>query len=127
MNSKQDAALEVTTPLVETVLREIAPLHPEPITPYQIFLNYRDGRGTRFTTFGMKLAKQVFETYTVRIPKDTTIKAKYLTALDRHMQWPYFLDRNRLILFNEMDAMEFTLFGGDLEGWCEGKDPGRGI
>jgi hypothetical protein len=75
----------------------------------------------------MKLAKQVFEAYTVRIPKDTTIKAKYLTALDRHMQWPYFLDRNRLILFNEMDAMEFTLFGGDLESWCEGKEPGRGI
>jgi hypothetical protein len=127
MSSSQEDVWEVKTPLVETVLREVSPLHPTPLTPFQIFQNYRDGRGTRFTTLGMKLAKQVFEAYTVRIPKDTPIKAKYLTALDRHMQWPYFLDRNRLILFNEMDAMEFTLFGGDLESWCEGKEPGRGI
>jgi hypothetical protein len=127
MNSKQEDVWEAKTPLVETVLREIAHLHEDPINPYDVFLNYRNGRGTRFTTFGMKLAKQVFETYTIRIAKDTVIKAKYLTALDRHLQWPYFLDRNRLILFNEMDAMEFTLYAGDLEGWFEGKDPGRGI
>jgi len=127
MSSSQDDAWAAKTPLVDTVLREIQPLYPDPLTPFQVFLNYRNGKGTRFTTFGMKLAKQVFEHYTVRIPKDTPIKAKYLTALDRHLQWPYFLDRNRLILFNEMDAMEFTLFGGDLESWCEGKDPGRGL
>jgi hypothetical protein len=127
MNSKPANAWEAKTQLVETVLLELAHLSSDKLTPYQIFLNYRDGRGTRFTTFGMKLASQAFESYTVRIPKDIKIKAKYLTALDRHLQWPYFLDRNRLILFNEMDAMEFTMFGGDLESWCEGKEPGRGL
>jgi hypothetical protein len=127
MSSKQDDAWEVTTPLVEAVLRELQALHPDTLTPYDIFQNFRKGHGTRFTTLGMKLAQQAFESYTIRIPKDAKLKAKYLTALDRHLQWPYFVDRNRLMLFNEMDAMEFTLYGGDLESWCEGKDPGRGL
>lgn len=114
------------TELVELILKELAPLYPD-INPYQIFLNFRNGHGTRFTKFGMKLAEQIFDTYTIPIPKDIKIKTKYLTALDRHMKWPYFLDQNKLMLFNEMDAMEFSLFNGDLENWCEGKDPGRGL
>lgn len=81
---------------------------------FQVFKN---SKGTRFTSFGYNSAKTIWRTYPIKLPEKYTILNKTLLLLDQRMIWPYFLSKKYLVLFNDMDAFEFSLYQGDINLW----------
>jgi len=89
--------------------------HGVDMRPRDIFYNYRK-KGLRLTYLGYDLLKQEFDCYRYPLESDTIIKPKHLIALDRNMQWPYYLSKKQIVLFSEEDSVVFKLVGG-YENW----------
>lgn len=81
------------------------------------FQVYKNPKGTRFTNLGYAVAKKIWQSYPVKFKKDYRVLNKTLLMLDQRMTWPYYLGKTSLVLFNEMDAFEFTLYQGDINLW----------
>lgn len=86
--------------------------------PLTFFTVYKNSKGTRFTGLGFELAKDIWKTYTVKLPENYITLNKTLLMLDSRMTWPYYLSKRKLVLFNEMDAFEFNLYQGDINLWA---------
>jgi hypothetical protein len=86
--------------------------------PLEFFSVFKNPKGTRFTRLGYELAQKIWTIYVVRIQKGTVVKNKALVMLDQRMTWPYYLSNTKLVLFNEMDAFEFSLYQGDINLWA---------
>lgn len=85
--------------------------------PVEFFQVYKNAKGTRFTGAGLDVAKTIWKTYTIKLPEKYSILNRTLLLLDERMTWPYYLSKRQLILFNEMDAFEFSLYQGDINKW----------
>lgn len=85
---------------------------------FEFFTIFKNAKGTRFTGTGLDLAKDLWKFYIVKLPDNYKILNKTLLLLDERMTWPYYLSKKQLILFNEMDAFEFTLYQGDINLWA---------
>lgn len=86
--------------------------------PLNFFHVYKNPKGTRFTGLGYNLARKIWQTYTIKFPVEYTVKNRTLIMLDKLMSWPYYLTGTKLIVFNEMDAFEFSLYQGDINLWA---------
>ena len=84
----------------------------------EFFQIYKNAKGTRFTGTGFELAKHIWKIYPLKLKQDYRILNKTLLLLDHRMTWPYYLSKRQLVLFNEMDAFEFTLYQGDINLWA---------
>jgi len=91
----------------------------------EFFQIFKNPKGTRFTITGYSIASKLWQTYVVKFPMDNKekkitykIKNRTYLMLDQRMTWPYYLSRNKLVLFNEMDAFEFSLYQGDINLWA---------
>lgn len=82
------------------------------------FLVFKNAKGTRFTGKGLDLAKDLWKTYIIKLPDNYKVLNKTLLLLDERMTWPYYLSKRQLVLFNEMDAFEFSLYQGDINLWA---------
>jgi hypothetical protein len=98
----------------ELILEELSKEYETPLTFFSIFKN---PKGTRFTYTGFTLAKSKWTVYTIKLPVKYKILTKTLLLLDERMSWPYYLDKTKLVLFDEMDAFEFSLYQGDINLW----------
>jgi hypothetical protein len=85
--------------------------------PVEFFQIYKNSKGTRFTGAGLEVARTIWKTYTIKLPEKYIILNRTLLMLDDRMTWPYYLSKRQLILFNEMDAFEFSLYSGDINLW----------
>lgn len=85
---------------------------------FEFFQIFKNAKGTRFTGKGLDIAKNIWKTYKIPLPTNYRILNKTLLLLDQRMQWPYYLSKRQLILFNEMDAFEFSLYQGDINLWA---------
>lgn len=85
--------------------------------PVEFFQIFKNTKGTRFTGQGLDIARSIWKIYTIKLPEKYIIVNRTLLMLDERMTWPYYLSKHQLILFNEMDAFEFTLYQGDLNKW----------
>lgn len=63
----------------------------------------------RLSYTGYLILKKVFTAYSFDL--GVPLNAGHLIALNK-MEYPYFITRNRLILFSEVDATVVTLAGG---------------
>jgi hypothetical protein len=45
---------------------------------------------------------------------------KAVVKMDRTMQWPYYIDNKKLVLFSEKDSVILKLKGQNLEKWLNG-------
>jgi len=108
MNSPKN---KISEQVLETIRKQVQ----QPVEFFQIFKN---AKGTRFTGTGLEVAKTIWNTYTVKLPEKYIILNKTLVMLDQRMTWPYYLSKRQLILFNEMDAFEFSLYSGDINLWA---------
>jgi hypothetical protein len=84
----------------------------------EFFQIYKNTKGTRFTGTGFELAKRIWKIYPLKFKQDYRVLNKTLLLLDNRMTWPYYLSKRQLVLFNEMDAFEFTLYQGDINLWA---------
>lgn len=71
--------------------------------------------GLRLTFQGFLILKNIFTVYSFEM--DTTLTAKHQIGLSV-MEYPYYINPKRLILFSEMDAMVIKLQGG-IKGFLE--------
>jgi hypothetical protein len=85
---------------------------------FEFFMIFKNAKGTRFTGKGLDLSKELWKVYTIKLPEQYKILNKTLLLLDERMSWPYYLSKRQLVLFNEMDAFEFTLYQGDINLWA---------
>jgi len=85
---------------------------------YMVFknlqLSHNSVNGLRLTPMGFKLLSKRYDTYKFPI-SETGIQKRLLIQLHRNMQWPYFIDKKFLYLFNGDDAMWMSLSGSDVE------------
>lgn len=70
-----------------------------------IFGNYG---GTRLSKSGLQLLSQ-FNHYEFALPKDIKITAKILVTLNKNINFPYYIDSKKLILFSEDDAKLYSM------------------
>lgn len=77
------------------------------------YRNIRSTGGFRLTELGYQaLIEAGIQSWQTEInPKDLTRPG--ILALDRQMQWPYYIDtrRRRMIMFGSSEAMMITLYG----------------
>ena len=101
-------------PISKQVFKEIETSVQHELNFFQI---YKNTKGTRFTAQGFDLARSIWKTYPIKFPKEYKVLNRTLLMLDQRMTWPYYLSKRQLVLFNEMDAFEFTLYQGDINLW----------
>jgi len=84
------------------------------------YYNLRSSGGFRLTQIGYQaLGMAAVNSWSIDINfRDLTKPA--LLALDRRLQWPYYIDtkRKKLVLFSSRDAMMATLYG-DVKLWID--------
>lgn len=102
-------------PISKFVFNELQKTIEQPLTFFHVYKNLK---GTRFTTFGYTGAKKIWQAYTIKLPQGYKTKNRTLLMLDERVTWPYYLTQNKLVLFNEMDAFEFSLYQGDINLWA---------
>ena len=86
--------------------------------PVEFFQIFKNTKGTRFTGQGLDIARSIWKIYIIKLPEKYIILNRTLLMLDDRMTWPYYLSKRQLILFNEMDAFEFSLYSGDINLWA---------
>ena len=84
----------------------------------EFFQVFKNAKGTRFTGFGYDVAKTIWKSHIIKLPEKYNILNKTLLLLDQRMSWPYYLSKKYLVLFNDMDAFEFSLYQGDINLWA---------
>ena len=89
---------------------------------FDFFQIFKNNKGTRFTRLGFEKAKKNWKYYTIALPNNYKILNRTLLLLDSRMAWPYYLSKTQLILFDDMDAFEFTLYNGDINLWSKNKE-----
>jgi hypothetical protein len=72
----------------------------------EIFLN---SSSLRLSYYGYTTIRDIFTPYSFEM--DDTIRPKHLIVLAKSMKYPYYLSRNRLILFSDSDALVIKLYG----------------
>ena len=102
-------------PISELILNSLSEHYKRDFPFFTIFKN---AKGTRFTGRGLDLSKELWKVYILKLPENYKVLNKTLLLLDERMTWPYYLSKRQLILFNEMDAFEFTLYQGDINLWA---------
>ena len=85
-----------------------------------LFKNYRNGKGLNLTKLGLTtLMDMGFECEAFKVTSDLTFTAHLRILLDRYNKYPYYLDRNKLVLFGSEDRIMYKLYGKDLQSWVE--------
>ena len=85
------------------------------------WFNLRDGGGLRLTNTGYTALKTSLklETWRFELNKPRATKNKRLIlALDRKLQWPYYLEKSWVDFFNSKEAMMAQMYP-DLESFLE--------
>jgi hypothetical protein len=81
-----------------------------------IFKNFRKvGQGSyglRLSPTGHKVLKKVFTHW--EFSHNKLSNNKTLIDLDTSMTWPYYISRDTVVFYNELDAAMFKLNGGEL-------------
>jgi hypothetical protein len=99
-------------PLKQAIFSEIRKTYDKAATLSDADLNcliFHHPDGRRLSKVGFILMQKSFSTYSFELPAE--MKAKHQMAMSK-MEYPYFLFKNKIILFSEMDAMVVKLHGG---------------
>ncbi len=75
--------------------------------------------GVRLSKFGLKLMEKTFTSYPFTLD-NFLLTNKAVVKMDRTMQWPYYIDNKKLVLFSEKDSIILKLKGQNLEKWLNG-------
>ena len=76
-----------------------------------LFKNYRKDTGLSLTKLGLHIICSMnIEREEFRVPK-IKITPRIRLLLDRYMQYPYFFDKNWLVLFSTEDRIFYKMYG----------------
>lgn len=105
-------------PLKVAIFNEVRKQHEKSALLSDEELNqiiFHHPNGLRLTYSGFLILKNIFTVYSFEM--DTTLTAKHHIGMSV-MEYPYYINPKRLILFSEMDAMVIKLQGG-IKGFLE--------
>ena len=77
---------------------------------------FKNTHTLRLTKYGKNLLSKQFDAYQFESPK---MSANNLILLLRKMKYPYYVDKDIIVLFTEKDAFLTKLAGA--QGWLDGK------
>ena len=81
--------------------------------------NYRNETGLSLTKLGLHvICSMDIEREEFRLPK-IKITPRVRLLLDRYMQYPYFFDKNWLVLFSTEDRIFFKMYGKDWDNFVD--------
>ena len=82
-----------------------------------LFANYRNNTGLSLTKLGLHVISSMdIEREEFRLPK-VKITPRIRLLLDRYMQYPYYFDKQWLILFSTEDRIFYKMYGKDWENF----------
>ena len=82
-----------------------------------LFKNYRNHTGLSLTKLGLHVISSMgIEREEFRLPK-IKITPHIRLLLDRYMQYPYYFDKNWLVLFSAEDRIFYKMFGKDWDNF----------
>jgi len=86
----------------------------------QWWVNPTDHNSLRLSYIGLKLVKSVLKMQSFEFELPANLTNQNLLQLERHFGGMYFLlKRQKLIVFEEQEAMMMTLHGNDLKNYLE--------
>ena len=99
-----------------TVLQHAQRTRPEAKIQH-LFKNYRNNQGLSLTKLGLHVISSMdIEREEFRLPK-IKITPRVRLLLDRYMQYPYFFDKNWLVLFSAEDRIFYKMYGKDWDNF----------
>ena len=82
-----------------------------------LFSNYRNNTALSLTKLGLHtISSMDIEREEFRLPK-VKITPRIRLLLDRYMQYPYYFDKQWLILFSTEDRIFYKMYGKDWENF----------
>lgn len=95
------------------------------LTDYKIawwFNTRHDNKGFRLTDAGLAALRRVkFTAYNVELKPDTKFTNQLILRLDTFIECPYYLEKNKIIVFDDKMAVQLMLFSGDIKQYSDVK------
>ena len=101
------------------------------ITISDIFISARPDAGFRVSPLGRDILAKHFTRYNIELKLNSTTLHKHrqnaigtgnqILTLDKYLHTPYYLNRSKLVLFEEVAAAELSMIDGDIELWLRNK------
>ena len=101
------------------------------ITICDIFISARSDAGFRVSPLGRDILSKHFTKYNIELKLNSTTLHKHrqnaigtgnqILTLDKYLKTPYYLNRSKLVLFEEVAAAELSMIDGDIELWLRNK------
>jgi len=101
------------------------------ITISDIFISTRPDSGFRVSPLGRDILKKHFKTYKIELKLNSATMHQHrqnaigtgnqILTLDKYLKTPYYLNRSKLVLFEEVAAAELSMIDGDIELWLRNK------
>ena len=101
------------------------------ITISDIFISARSDAGFRVSPLGRDILSKHFTKYNIELKLNSTTLHKHrqnaigtgnqILTLDKYLKTPYYLNRSKLVLFEEVAAAELSMIDGDIEIWLRNK------
>jgi len=101
------------------------------ITISDIFISARPDAGLRVSPLGRDILAKHFTRYNIELKLNSTTLHKHrqnaigtgnqILTLDKYLKTPYYLNRSKLVLFEEVAAAELSMIDGDIELWLRNK------
>ena len=97
----------------KTQARTISLINRDYLTVKEVFKNTHT---LRLTKYGKNMLSKQYDAYEFESPK---LSVNNLINLLRKMKFPYYVDKDVIVLFTEQDAFLAKLAGS--QGWLDGK------
>jgi|TARA_B100000073_G_scaffold334387_1_gene326886 deoxyadenosine/deoxycytidine kinase len=98
--------------LREKILTDAKKEAVEKFNPLQIFY----GKSLRLKSTGLMFLEKHYKSYEFKVEQDWTKRAGTLIRLDRAMNWPWYITKKHLILFEEEASVWLKMYG-DADTW----------
>ena len=83
-----------------------------------MFSNYRGkelSHGMRLTKFGLQVMLEFFKGINITLTGDQKIKMVHMLYLEKSSKFPYYFEKNELILFDDMLGFKLKLADGNID------------
>ena len=102
----------------KTILEHAQRTRPQ-TTLKDLFKNYRHDTGISLTKLGLNvICSMDIEREDFKLPK-IKITPRIRLLLDKYMQYPYFFDKNWLVLFSTEDRIFYKMYGKEWDNFIQ--------
>jgi hypothetical protein len=75
-------------------------------------------KSLRLSKSGIMLLKNIFKMYPIPLKPGFQVKNVHIKYIEQDIDYPYYLDSKKLVLFHDKSVLEIKLHDGDLDSWA---------